>query len=91
MKFRIAQVALLLTVALVTLTPFRALAQSLSVSTSPTSLTIHPGDTNVPVTVTLGSSLYTGPVNIVVTGLPTGVTASPSPLVLSPGGSGTIE
>ena len=38
--------------------------QSFSVSPSTSSLTIHPGDQNVPLTVTLGSGTYSGPVTL---------------------------
>lgn len=66
----------------------QAAAQSVSMSASTSSLTIHPGDQKVPLTVTLGTSTYTGPVTMTVSGLPTGVTVSP--INLTAGGSGTL-
>jgi CotH kinase protein/Bacterial Ig-like domain (group 3) len=64
--------------------------QSFTVSANPQSLTVYPGQTNIPVTISVASTTYTGPVNITLSGLPSGITISPSPLVISPGGSGVI-
>jgi CotH kinase protein/Bacterial Ig-like domain (group 3)/Bacterial Ig domain len=66
-----------------------AWGQSFTVSASPSSVTIHPGDQNVPVRVTVGASSYTGPINIALTDLPSGITVSP--LTLTAGSSGTIN
>lgn len=65
------------------------LTQSFSLSVSPTTITIHPGDQNVPVTINVGSSAYAGPINITLTGLPSGITVSP--LTLNAGSSGTLK
>lgn len=64
--------------------------QAFSVSTGTTALTIHPGDSNVALPVMLGSGdgSYTGPVTVTLTGLPSGITVTP--LLLSPGASGTL-
>lgn len=62
-------------------------AQSLTV-TAPAALTIHPGDQKVPLAVSLGSSDYTGPISITLTGLPSGVTVTP--LSLAAGSSGSL-
>ncbi len=68
--------------------PSLILAQSIQVTSSPSSITIHPGlSQTISVTVT-GTSPT--PVSVSVTGLPSNVTASPAPLILSAGGTGTI-
>jgi hypothetical protein len=64
-------------------------AQTLVVSAPNPSITIHPGDTNVPLAVTLTSSADDGPVTITLTGLPSGI--SVTPVTLSGGGSGTLQ
>ncbi len=63
-------------------------AQSFTVAASPQSVTIHPGDRNIPVTITVGSSSYTGPITITLSGLPSGITVSP--LTLYAGSQGTL-
>lgn len=63
-------------------------AQSFTVTVSPQTLTIHPGDQNVPLTITLGNSSYTGPITVALTGLPSGITTAP--LSLAAGSSGTL-
>jgi CotH kinase protein/Bacterial Ig-like domain (group 3)/Bacterial Ig domain len=65
-----------------------AWAQTFTISASPTAITIHPGDQNVPVTVSVGSSSYTGPISVSLTNLPSGI--SVSPLTLTAGSSGTM-
>ncbi len=85
MNFRPQHVCGLVLIFLLNMT---ALAQSFSISANPTSLTIHPGDANLPVTIQVGSSSYTGPINVTLTGLPSGITVSP--LTLTAGGSGTL-
>lgn len=70
-----------------------AQAQSITVSASPSSITIYPGEQNVPITVSVNSGdndsdNYTGPVVVTMTGLPSGVTVTP--VTLTPGNSGTI-
>jgi CotH kinase protein/Bacterial Ig-like domain (group 3) len=75
-------------IALLALVPGRAaLSQSFSLSASPQSLTIHPGDTNVPITVTASGS-YSGQIQVTLTGLPSGITVT-SP-TLSSGTTATI-
>jgi hypothetical protein len=66
-------------------------AQTFIVSASPSSLTVYPGQTNVPVTVGVASGTYTGPVTVTLSGLPSGITLSPAALTLAPGTSGTIK
>ncbi|MFT4112954.1 CotH kinase family protein [Silvibacterium sp.] len=52
-------------------------------------MTIHPGDQKVPIQVSIGgSSSYTQPVTVTVTGLPSGITVTP--FTTSAGGSGTL-
>lgn len=65
-----------------------AWGQSLQVSTSSPSLTIHPGDQNVPLPVTVNSNGFSGPVTVTLTGLPSGIAVTP--LVLNGGGSGVL-
>jgi CotH kinase protein/Bacterial Ig-like domain (group 3) len=60
-----------------------------SLTITPQSLTIHPGDQNVPVTVSLNNGNFIGSVPITVEGLPSGITVSA--LTLSPGQSGTLQ
>ena len=64
-------------------------AQTFSISASPASLTIFPGQQNVLVTVTASSSSYTGPISVTLSGLPSGVTVTP--VTLTAGGSGTLK
>jgi hypothetical protein len=59
------------------------------IAAGPQSLTIHPGDQNVPVTVTLGKSTYTGPFLVTLTGLPSGITVTA--LTLPANSSGTLQ
>ena len=64
-------------------------AQAFSVSAGVTAVTVHPGDTNVAVPVSLGGDgTYSGPVTVTLTGLPSGITVTP--LTLTPGSSGTL-
>jgi hypothetical protein len=62
--------------------------QTFTVSAAPASLTVYPGQQNVPVAITLGASTYTGPITVTITGLPSGI--SVAPLVLMAGGTGTL-
>ncbi len=63
--------------------------QTFTVSVSaPSALTIYPGQQNVPVTVTVSPSAYTGPIGVTLTGLPSGITVSP--LTLTAGNSGSL-
>jgi hypothetical protein len=53
---------------------------------SPGSLTVVAGTTSAPVSVTAsGVNSFTGTVSVAITGLPSGVTANPSTLTLTPG------
>lgn len=63
-------------------------AQSFSISTAPSSLLIYPGQQNIPVVVRASLSTYHGPIVVTLTGLPSGIAASP--LTLTAGKSGTI-
>jgi len=60
-----------------------------NITVSPQSLTIHPGDQSVPVTVTISNSPYAGPFSVALTGLPSGITVSS--LTLPSGGSGALS
>ncbi|HEX4020494.1 MAG TPA: CotH kinase family protein [Acidobacteriaceae bacterium] len=60
-----------------------------SVHATPQSVTIHPGDQNVPITIKAGINTYTGPINITLAGLPSGITVSP--LTLTAGQSGILK
>src|SRR5277367_1824803 len=57
--------------------------------TVPAALTIHPGDQNVPLAVSVSNGANVGPLTITVIGLPPGI--SVSPLTLSVGQSGTLQ
>jgi hypothetical protein len=59
-----------------------------TIGVTPLTLTIHPGDQQVPLTITLGKSSYSGPVNLTLAGLPSGITFSP--LTLTQGQTGTL-
>jgi hypothetical protein len=61
---------------------------SLSVAAAVPSLTLHPGDTNVPLAVQVGPGSYAGPVTVTLSGLPSGITVSA--LTLPTGGSGNL-
>jgi hypothetical protein len=65
-----------------------ALGQTWKVTTSPGALTIYPGQQNVALSVTVGSSAYAGPISVTLSGLPSGITVSP--LTLTAGSSGTL-
>jgi hypothetical protein len=55
----------------------------------PNAVTIHPGDQNIPVAVSIAGSTYTGPINVTLTGLPSGITVSA--LTLNGNGSGMLN
>ncbi len=61
---------------------------SITVSPGAMALTIHPGDQNVPMTVSVEAGSYGQPIVVTATGLPSGITVSP--LVLTSGSSGTL-
>ncbi len=63
--------------------------QTFTVAAAPPSLTIYPGQQNVPVTITASSATYSGPITVTLTGLPSGITVSP--LTLTAGTSGTLN
>ncbi len=57
-----------------------------SLTLSPTSLSLTPGGTGAPVQVlATAANSFSGTVSVAITGLPAGVTASPSSLTLTPG------
>jgi hypothetical protein len=60
-----------------------SIASSPTIFVVPQSLTIHPGDQNVQVDVIATGSSFTGPINLTVEGLPSGITAEP--VTLMPG------
>jgi len=59
------------------------------VSAVPSSVTIFPGQQNVPIAVTLGASTYAGPITVTLTGLPSGITVAP--LTLTAGNTGNLS
>ena len=63
--------------------------QTFTVTAVPSSLTIYPGQQNVPVSISVGASTYTEPISITLTGLPSGITVTP--LTLTSGGTGTLK
>jgi CotH kinase protein/Bacterial Ig-like domain (group 3) len=63
--------------------------QTFTIAVAASSLTIYPGQQNVAVKITTSSSTYTGPVEITLAGLPSGITAPP--LTLAAGSSGTLK
>ena len=63
-------------------------AQTFTLSAQPSSVTIYPGQQNVPVVVTAASSTYTGSIAVTLTGLPSGITVAP--VTLTAGSSGTL-
>ncbi|HEY4085014.1 MAG TPA: CotH kinase family protein [Bryobacteraceae bacterium] len=63
-------------------------AQGLHVAATQQSVTIYPGQQNVPVTVSVSGGTYTGLIDVTLTGLPSGITISP--LTLNPGASGVL-
>ena len=52
-------------------------SQTFTVSAAPSSITILPGQQNVPVTITIGNSTYSGPITVTLAGTPTGISAAP--------------
>jgi hypothetical protein len=62
--------------------------QAFTVTATPSSLTIYPGEQNIPLAVTVGNSSYTGPITVTLTGLPSGITVTP--LTLAGGGTGNL-
>jgi hypothetical protein len=63
--------------------------QTFTLAIAPSSLTIYPGQQNVPVTITASGGTYTGQISVTLTGLPSGITVSP--LTLTAGNSGTLN
>jgi hypothetical protein len=61
-------------------------AQTSTLSVNPPALTIYPGQQNIPVTITVSGNV--GPVSVTLTGLPSGITASP--LTVTAGNAGTL-
>ncbi|HEY0163154.1 MAG TPA: CotH kinase family protein [Edaphobacter sp.] len=68
--------------------PAEAQSPAFEVSASVASVTIHPGDTNVPLPVTLKGTSGDAPVTITLTGLPSGITVTP--VTLSGSGQATL-
>ena len=60
-----------------------------TITVMPNAVTIHPGDQNIPVAVSIAGSTYTGPINVTLTGLPSGITVSA--LTLNGNGSGMLN
>ena len=73
---------------LFTISSLSVWAQAVTLSALPTALTIHPGDSSVPITVSVGDSSFVGPISITLTGVPSGINVSP--LTLTTGSSGTL-
>lgn len=67
---------------------FAAYGQTLTVTTQPTSLTIYPGQQNIPIAVTITGS-YAGPIFVSLAGLPSGVSFTPA--TVTAGGTGTLS
>lgn len=65
-----------------------SIPDTLSVSAGLSRLTIHPGDVNVALPVTVGSRAGSDPVVVTLDGLPPGISAAP--LTLAAGESGTL-
>ncbi len=63
-------------------------AQSLTVSPSPSALTIFPGQQKIPITVAVAGTEAGQPVTVTLTGLPTGITVTPATLTAD--GSATV-
>ncbi len=63
--------------------------QSFTVVAVPSVLTIYPGQQDVPVTITVNSSTYSGPIGVSLTNLPSGITGSP--ITLMANSSGTLN
>jgi CotH kinase protein/Bacterial Ig-like domain (group 3) len=66
-----------------------AYGQQFTLVAEPSSLTIYPGQQNVPVTITAWGRPYTVPITVTLTGLPSGIKVSP--LVLTAGSAGTLR
>jgi hypothetical protein len=64
-------------------------SSSITMNATPPAVTIYPGQADVPVSITLGKSSDVRPMSITLTGLPSGITASP--LTLTAGGTGTVR
>jgi hypothetical protein len=62
--------------------------QTFTLAVQPSSLTIYPGQQNIPITIIASSSANTGPISVTLTGLPSGITISP--LTLTAGSAGTL-
>ncbi|MGB7759664.1 MAG: CotH kinase family protein [Bryobacteraceae bacterium] len=62
--------------------------QAFTLTAAPSPVTIYPGQQGVPVTITASGSPNAGPINVTLTGLPSGI--SVSPLTLTTGSSGTL-
>jgi CotH kinase protein/Bacterial Ig-like domain (group 3) len=63
--------------------------QTFTVSATPSSLTIYPGQQNVAVAISASRNGYSGPINITLSGLPSGIAASPLTIGASES-SGTV-
>lgn len=70
------------------LTAFGCAAQTFSVTATPSSITIYPGQQNLPVNVSVNAGSYSGPIGVTMFGLPSGITFVP--LTIAGSGSGTI-
>lgn len=63
-------------------------SQTFTVTTTPSSLTIFPGQQNIPLSVSVNNGSYSGPIAVTLTGLPSGITVTP--LTLTGGGTGNL-
>jgi hypothetical protein len=70
-------------------TAVQIVAGSGTLTITPATVTIHPGDQNLPINVSVAGSTYSGPIYITLTDLPSGITFTP--LTLTSGGSGTLD
>ena len=71
----------LLLIVLAACAPRALIGQAVSVTPTPTAVTIFPGQQNVPVSISLGQGSYTGPIAVTLTGVPSGITVAPLSLM----------
>ena len=66
-----------------------ATTQTLTVSVFPKTLTVYPGQTQVPITVSVAGPTTSGAINVTLTQLPAGISVE-HPVTVPAGGSGTL-
>lgn len=65
--------------------------ETISVAVTPSSLTVYPGQQDVPLTITAAGSWNAESIRVFVTGLPSGITIPQLPLSLKAGSSTTVK